>query len=207
EHHLNIAMAGYAQQHYPHWHNDKLNGQMGWNYSDQEGTRRDFSHVPEDPRERRRLGNAAQSLLQWHPHMPEIIKGFQQHLAGQGHHGIVYGNGLEGPYETDATRGGQAAMKYINKRKDWPEGSPYSFSAIAQPRDIETTHTERIAPWREEPQGDQRTWEDVSDQDEHDEFRDKVMAYHREHGGRLPFKLAAASAVPRTGPTAPAEDD
>src|SRR6185437_6360050 len=115
--------------------------------------------------------------------------------------------GLEGPYETDATRGGQAAMKYINKRKDWPEGSPYSFSAIAQPRDIETTHTERIAPWREEPQGDQRTWEDVSDQDEHDEFRDKVMAYHREHGGRLPFRLAAVSAVPRTGPTAPAEDD
>jgi 2'-5' RNA ligase/predicted GNAT family acetyltransferase len=194
EEHLDIALAHYGSQHYPHWHDDKLNSQMAWNYGDQEGTHRDFSQVPENPRERWHLRQKAQSLLSWHPHMPEILSGFRQHLAGQGHHGIVYGNRLEGPYETDATQGGDASLKYIRKRENWPAGHPYSFSAIAHPDDIEVTHVEHVAPWRGEPQGDQRTWEDVSDSDEPDEVRDKVLDYHRQHGGALPGKTAAAEA-------------
>lgn len=192
EEHLDIAMAHYGSQHYPHWHDDKLNSQMAWNYGDQEGTHRDFSHVPDNPRERWHLRQKAQSLLTWHPHMPEILAGFRQHLASRGHHGIVYGNSLEGPYETDATRGGDASMKYIRKRENWPAGHPYSFSAIAHPDDIEVTHVEHVAPWREEPQEGQRTWEDISDSDEPDEVRDKVLDYHRQHGGELPGKTASA---------------
>ena len=186
EHHLNIAMADWGSRHYPAWHNDKLNASMAWNYSDSEGTRRDFSRAPDDHRELRRLGNQAQSLLQWHPHMPEILKGFTADLRGQGHRGITYGNGLEGPYETDAGRGGEAAMKYITKRENWPHGSPYSISAIAQPEDIQTTHVEHISPWRAEPEPHERTWEDVSDGDEDDAMRDRVLAYHRFHGGAYP---------------------
>lgn len=194
EHHLNIAMADWASKHYPHWHDEKLNGRMGWNYSDQEGTHRDFSHVPDDYRERRRMGDQAQSLLQWHPHMPEILKGFTQHLRDQGHRGITYGNDLEGPYLTDATRGGQASMKFIEKTQDHPMDSPHSISAIAQPGDIETTHVEHISPWREEPKPHERTWEDVSDQDEPDEMRDRVLAYHREHKGAYPHPVARTAA-------------
>ena len=78
EEHLDIAMAHYGSQHYPHWHDDKLNAQMAWNYSDQEGTRRDFSQVPDNPRERWHLRQKAQSLLTWHPPMPEILSGFRQ---------------------------------------------------------------------------------------------------------------------------------
>jgi 8-oxo-dGTP diphosphatase len=181
EGHLNNAIARWGQQHYPHWHNEKLNGQMSWNYSDNEGTHRDFRDTKS-----LRNGDAAQSILQWHPHLPEILHGFRQHLREQGHHGITYGNEVEGPYSTDATRGGQASMKYIEKNKDWPHGHPKHISAIAQPEDIETTHVEHIAPWREEPEPHQRTWEDVSDQDESDEMRDRILAYHREHGGAYP---------------------
>ena len=191
EDHLNIAMADWASKHYPHWHDEKLNDSMGWNYGDQEGTHRDFSRVPEDQQKRYRLGHAAQRLLQFHLHMPEILNGFRQGLKDQGHHGIVYGNGLEGPYITDATRGGEASLRYEKANKDmW--GKPRSFSAIAHPDDIETTHVERIAPWREEPKDGERTWEDVSDQDESDDMRDRVLGYHREHGGKLPFRLGAA---------------
>lgn len=194
ENHLNIAVADWAARHYPHWHSDKLNGQLGWNYSDQQGTHRDFSQVPEDHRERYRLGHAAQSVLTWHPHLPEILSGFNSHLLDQGHRGIIYGNDLEGPYLTDGTRGGDAATKYITKTKDWPWGSPKSFSAIAQPADIHTTHVEHIAPWRTEPEPHERTWEDVSDQDESDEMRDRILAYHRMHGGKLPGTERTASA-------------
>lgn len=199
EEHLNIAMADWASKHYPHWHDQKLNENQAWNYGDQEGTRRDFSRAPEDPRERWRLSHKAQDLLTWHPHMPEILKGFQGHLAGQGHHGIVYGNSLEGPYETDAGRGGDAATKYMKKRENWPNGHPYSFSAIAHPDDIEVTHVEHVAPWRTEPESHQRTWEDVSEGDEGDEMRDKVLAWHREHGGKLPLKLAVTASWDTSG--------
>lgn len=203
EEHLNIAMAHWASQHYPHWHNDKLNSNMSWNYGDNEGTHRDFSRLPDDPRARYKLHQKAQDLLTWHPHTPEILRGFTQGLREQGHHGIIYGNGLEGPYETDAGRGGQAAEKYIKKRENWPWGHPYSFSAIAQPEDVHVTHVEHIAPWREEPKGDQRTWEDASDNDEPDEMRDKILDWHREHGGKLPFKLGAARWIPSSGIFAP----
>jgi len=192
EDHLNIAMADWASGHYPHWHDDKLNGTMAWNYSDQEGTHRDFSQVPGDPGQRWRLGQKAQSLLQWHPHMPEILAGFKAHLREQGHHGITYGNGVEGPYDTDATRGGEASTKAIQKHQDWPRGAPKSISAIADPDDIEVTHVEHIAPWRAEPEPHQRTWEDASEHDEPDEVRDRVLDYHRQHGGELPGTTAAA---------------
>ena len=194
EDHLNIAIAAWGQQHYPHWHNDKLNSTMGWNYSDQEGTRRDFTHPPAyrpggdyaDNHPFHRFADSAQSLLTWHPHLPEILKGFRQHLEDQGHHGITYGNDLEGPYITGSTKGGEEAMKYIDKRSNWPTGHPYSISAIAQPEDIQTTHVEHIAPWREEPKAHERTWDAVRDQDEPDEMKDRVMAYHRMHGGIYP---------------------
>ena len=191
EDHLNIAMADWAQRHYPHWHDDKLNGSMAWNYSDQEGTHRDFSQVPDDPGQRWRMSERAQSLLTWHPHMPEILSGFKAHLRAQGHHGITYGNGVEGPYDTDATRGGDASTKAIMKHENWPRGAPKSISAIADPEDIEVTHVEHIAPWRAEPEPHQRTWEDVSDSDEPDEMRDRILNWHRERGGRLPARLAA----------------
>lgn len=211
EEHLNIAMADWASQHYPHWHNDKLNSSAAWNYSDQEGTHRDFSRVPDDPGQRWRMSERAQSLLSFHPHMPEILSGFKAHLRAQGHHGITYGNGVEGPYDTDATRGGDASTKAIMKHQDWPRGAPKSFSAIADPEDIEITHVEHIAPWRKEPEGDQRTWEDVSDSDEPDEMRDKVLAWHRQHAGRLPSRLGAreeqlAGMDPRTRATALAQE-
>ena len=203
EDHLNIAIAAWGQQHYPHWHNDKLNSTMGWNYSDQEGTRRDFTHPPAyrpggdyaDNHPFHRFADSAQSLLTWHPHLPEILKGFRQHLEDQGHHGITYGNDLEGPYITGSTKGGEEAMKYIDKRSNWPTGHPYSISAIAQPEDIQTTHVEHISPWEEKPQLHERTWDDVRDQDEPDEMKDRVMDYHRQHGGEYPReqKTAAAS--------------
>lgn len=211
EEHLNIAMANWASQHYPHWHDEKLNSSAAWNYSDQEGTHRDFSRVPDDPGQRWRMSSRAQSLLSFHPHMPEILAGFKAHLRAQGHHGIIYGNGVEGPYDTDATRGGDASTKAIMKHQDWPRGAPKSFSAIADPEDIEVTHVEHIAPWRKEPEGEQRTWEDVSDSDEPDEMRDKVLAWHRQHAGRLPSRLGAreeqlAGMDPRTRATALAQE-
>ena len=207
EHHLNIAMADWGSKHYPHWHNDKLNSSMAWNYSDTEGTHRDFSRAPDNPRQLRALGNAAQSLLQWHPHMPEILQGFTRDLREHGHRGITYGNGLEGPYETDAGRGGEAAMKYITKRKDWPEQHPYSISAIAQPEDIQTVHVEHISPWREEPKAHERTWEDVSDGDEGDAMRDRILDYHREHGGEYPRDPRAPRTAAYQGRFEPGDED
>ena len=207
EHHLNIAMADWGSKHYPHWHNDKLNSSMAWNYSDTEGTHRDFSRAPDNPRQLRALGNAAQSLLQWHPHMPEILQGFTADLREHGHRGITYGNGLEGPYETDAGRGGEAAMKYITKRKDWPEQHPYSISAIAQPEDIQTVHVEHISPWREEPKAHERTWEDVSDGDEGDAMRDRILDYHREHGGEYPRDPRAPRTAAYQGRFEPGDED
>ena len=207
EHHLNIAMADWGSKHYPHWHNDKLNSSMAWNYSDTEGTHRDFSRAPDNPRQLRALGNAAQSLLQWHPHMPEILQGFTRDLREHGHRGITYGNGLEGPYETDAGRGGEAAMKYITKRKDWPDQHPYSISAIAQPEDIQTVHVEHISPWREEPKAHERTWEDVSDGDEGDAMRDRILDYHREHGGEYPRDPRAPRTAAYQGRFEPGDED
>jgi 8-oxo-dGTP pyrophosphatase MutT (NUDIX family) len=189
ERHLNYAVAHWASQHYPHWHDEKLNDQLRWNYSNQEGTHHDFSRVPGETT----YGDRAQDVLQWHPHLPEIIQGFHEHLRSQGHRGITYGNGVEGPYDTDATRGGEASMKYMEKTRDWPSGSPKHISAIAQPDDIETTHVEHVAPWREQPQPHERTWEDISDGDEPDAMRDRVLAYHRFHGGAYPREERTAA--------------
>jgi 8-oxo-dGTP pyrophosphatase MutT (NUDIX family)/GNAT superfamily N-acetyltransferase len=205
EEHLNIAMADWAQHHYPHWHNDKLNESMSWNYNDHKGTHRDFSSPPPYNAGRsyaehgpfKSFADKAQSLLQRHPHLPEILHGFRQHLEDQGHHGITYGNSLEGPYTAHATRGGQDSMKYIEKRQDWPNGHPYSISAIAQPADIQTTHVEHIAPWRKEPEPHERTWNDVTDQDEPDEMQNRILAYHREHGGAYPRSGRARTASAR----------
>ena len=212
EDHLNLAVAQWADKHYPHWHDDKLNGNLQWSYSDIKGTRRNWheEHLPggkpnphglsddelaernwgeekpDHPRYFNRVAGHAQQVLQWHPHLPEILRGFTGHLRDRGHRGITYGNNVEGPYDTDAGRGGEAATKAIMKRQDWPMASPKHISAIAQPEDIETAHVEHIAPWREEPQPHERTWEDASDRDEPDEMRDRVLAYHRMHGGAYP---------------------
>jgi 8-oxo-dGTP pyrophosphatase MutT (NUDIX family) len=212
EDHLNLAVAQWADKHYPHWHDDKLNQSLQWSYSDRAGTRRAWheEHLPggepnphglsddelaerqwtnEDPSHPRyfkRVAGHAQQVLQWHPHLPEILGGFNQHLREQGHRGITYGNDVEGPYDTDLGRGGEAAMRAMQKTTEWPMNSPKHISAIAQPEDIQTTHVEHIAPWREQPQPHERTWEDASDGDEPDAMRDRVLAYHRFHGGEYP---------------------
>jgi len=194
EMHLNYAVAHWASQHYPHWHDQKVNDHLGWNYSDREGTHRDFSSVPD----RKYAHDKAQDVLQWHPHLPEILHGFRQHLREQGHRGITYGNNVEGPYETDATRGGEAGMKAIRKREGMG-GSPVSISAIVHPGDIEITHAEHISPWRKEPEPHERTWEAVSDADEPDEMRDRVLAWHREHGGAYPRQERTAARMAASG--------
>jgi ADP-ribose pyrophosphatase YjhB (NUDIX family) len=219
EDHLNLAVAQWADKHYPHWHDDKLNANLQWQYSDSKGTRRNWheEHLPggkpnphglsddelaernwgeekpSHPRYFNRVAGHAQQVLQWHPHLPEILHGFNSHMRDRGHRGITYGNNVEGPYDTDAGRGGEAATKAIMKRKDWPMSSPRHISAIAQPEDIETTHVEHVAPWRQEPQPHERTWEDVSDGDEPDEMRDRVLAYHRMHGGAYPHSGKTAA--------------
>lgn len=189
---VDLAVARWADKHYPHWHDEKLNANQAWNYSDQEGTHRDWNATGDEDR----LGRKAQDILQWHPHLPEILKGFTGHLRDQGHGGITYGNDVEGPYETDATRGGHAGVKYIEKYRNWPhKDRTRSISAIALPEDIETTHVEHVSPWQAKPEPHQRTWEDISDGDEPDEMRDKILAYHRQNGGKLPFRLASVTAA------------
>lgn len=221
EDHLNLAVAQWADRHYPHWHDDKLNQSLGWNYSDAVGTHRNWheEHLPggkpnphglsdeelaernwgqEDPSHARylqRVAGHAQQVLQWHPHLPEILHGFSRHLHDQGHRGITYGNEVEGPYDTDKGRGGQAATRAIQKTENWPWGAPKHISAIAQPEDIETVHVEHVAPWNTEPQPHERTWEDISDQDEPDEMRDRVLAWHRQHGGEMPSSAGRRTAA------------
>lgn len=181
EKHLNYAVADWASKHFPEWHDEKLNRDRAWNYSDQEGTHADFSQVPEG------YGDKAQDVLQWHPYLPEIIKGFHQHLADQGHHGITYGNMVEGPYISDIITGGNHRAKgRPDPTQDWPSGVPRSISAIAQPKDINVTHVERIAPWNKEPEEGQITWEQAGALDESDDMRHRILAHHREHGGEYP---------------------
>lgn len=196
EKHLNYAVADWASKNFPEWHNDKLNDHLGWNYSDQEGTHRDFSQVPEG------YGDKAQDILQWHPYLPEIVRGFQDYLGNQGHRGITYGNEVEGPYSTNATMGGDETQKYIGATKDWPRNTPYHISAIAQPEDIHVTNVEKIAPWQAEPEGDQVTWDQAGALDEPEEMRDKILGYHRENGGAYPRQAmshTAASDNPEAG--------
>ncbi len=187
ENHLNLAVAQWASQHYPGWHDDKLNDSLGWKYSDQEGTHRDWS-TPSDPDKVRRLGNHAQTVLQWHPHLPEITRGFGDHLRATGHEGIIYGNMVEGP-------GGFGL----------PLNQPKSFSAIAtHPDQIRPVHTEHIAaPFFGDPpelKPGQVTHPQSGELNEPEDMEQRIIAYHSQHQGELPRKLAAAAPAPEYGP-------
>ena len=198
EQHLNLAMADWAQRSYPHWHDDKLNSSMQWNYSDSEGTHRDFhARHPYDPkadyaanRDFKRHADKAQQLLQWHPHLPEIIEGFKGHLESQGHHGITYGNEVEGPGGGE----GMGEHTYQDVRH---------ISAIAtRPSQIETRHVEHYAPpnfGRPEdppPEPHEIPYEHGARDNEPVDLLDRIGAFHREHGGELPH-LAKTAYVPR----------
>jgi 8-oxo-dGTP diphosphatase len=127
ESHLNLAIARWADRESPHWHDAGLNKFLRGSYQDTEGTHKDWHQQPRDLAHVHHLGNMAQSVMSWHPHLPEILHGFTQHLIDQGHHGITYGNQVEGPYG--------------------------SVSAIAtRPSQIETTHVEHIAAPDREPE-------------------------------------------------------
>ncbi len=187
ENHLNLAVAQWASRHYPGWHDDKLNDSLGWQYSDQEGTHRDWS-TPSDPDQVRRLGNHAQTVLQWHPHLPEITRGFGDHLRATGHEGIIYGNMVEGP-------GGFGL----------PLNQPKSFSAIAtHPDQIRPVHTEHIAaPFFGDPpelKPGQVTHPQSGELNEPEDMEQRIIAYHSQHQGELPRKLAAAAPAPEYGP-------
>ncbi len=120
EDHLNLAIAKWADRESPHWHDATVNKFLAGSYQDQEGTHKDWHQEPRDLKHHHYLANQAQSVMSWHPKLPEILKGFTDHLHASGHYGITYGNQVEGPFG--------------------------SVSAIAtHPSQIETTHVEHIA--------------------------------------------------------------
>jgi ADP-ribose pyrophosphatase YjhB (NUDIX family) len=172
EEHLNLAIARWADRESPHWHDAGLNKFLLGGYQDTLGTHQDWHAGPRDDKHLIHLGQQAQHVLSWHPKLPEILHGFTQHLIGQGHHGITYGNQVEGPYG--------------------------SVSAIAtRPSQIEVTHVEHIAaPDREpephevrharpgdvnwSPDDDEHEHEGpyASDRNEPEEFYDKISRLH-----------------------------
>jgi 8-oxo-dGTP diphosphatase len=150
EKHMNLAIAHWAQENHPLWHNDKLNEHAGWNWSDREGTHRDFSHPPEykpggsfyENQDFHHLASRAQELLQWHPHLPQILHDFTDSQIRSGHHGITYGNEVEGPGDASS-----------DPRRQYTDQDVRHISAIAtRPSQIESTRVEHIAAPRTEPQ-------------------------------------------------------
>lgn len=208
EKHLNIAVARWADDNSPDWHNDKLNKDMAWQYSDTEGTHRDWHAEPhydptgsyEQNRGFHRLAEQAQRTLQWHPKLPQILHGFTDDLIRQGHHGITYGNEVEGPGQ-----GGHDG-EWDKEFADHTYQDVRHISAIAtRPSQIETTHVEHIAPPQTEPEphevehhpveprywGKDENFEHgrhgyASELNEDKPMYDRVGAFHAGHGGAYP---------------------
>lgn len=130
EQHLNLAIARWADKHAPAWHDRKLNDFLAFSYQNNEGTHRDWhAEHPADSNAFHGLADQAQHALSWHPRLPEILKGFTDHLHARGHDVITYGNNVEGPFG--------------------------SVSAIAtHPSQIDVTHVEHVAP-HDRPPGPQ----------------------------------------------------
>ena len=217
EKHLNIAVARFANDHFPGWHDDKLNANMAWQYSDSEGTHRDWHAEPhydpagkyEDNRDFHRLADKAQSILQWHPKLPHILHDFTDDLIRHGHHGITYGNEVEGPGQ------GSHDGEWDKEFAEHTYQDVRHISAIAtRPSQIETTHVEHIAPPQTEPQphevehhpveprywGKHENFEHgkrgyASELNEDKPMYDRVGAFHAEHGGAYPGHVRTASAA------------
>jgi 8-oxo-dGTP pyrophosphatase MutT (NUDIX family) len=226
EDHLNLAIAQWADKHHPDWHDDKLNASMQWQYSDSKGTRRNWheEHLPgghpnphglsddelaernwgeEDPSHARyfhRVAGHAQQVLQWHPKLPRILHDFTDDLIRKGHHGITYGNEVEGPGQ------GSYDGEWDKEFAEHTRQDVRHISAIAtRPSQIETTHVEHIAPPKTAPEphevehhpveprfwGEDENWQHgkrgySSELNEDKPMYDRVGRFHAEHGGAYP---------------------
>jgi 8-oxo-dGTP diphosphatase len=127
EDHLNRHLFRWARDNWPGFHNEKMNDDQAWagRFTSHEliehEAKKPTGDEDQDRRHKSRLRSGIESFLQWHPDQPEIVRGFVQHLHDQGHHGITYGNQVEGP--------------------------GFHVSAIStHPSQIKTTHVEHIAP-------------------------------------------------------------
>jgi 8-oxo-dGTP diphosphatase len=183
ERELNIDMARWAHGNFPGWHNDEANEAVRRDWDDEEGTHRRWGSGDRDEESER-----ADYIMRWHPHTPEIARAYVGHLHAQGHHGIVYGNELEGPGA--------------------PNGHVLHMSAIAtHPDQIETSRVEHIAQLGQEPEPHQVAWKgDGSSEtlNEPDEMWHSIGVHHQ--GGdywpvksgqvKMPFTAAREEAAP-----------
>lgn len=154
EDHLHSAIARWADEHYPGWHDERLNRHLAGAYSDPDGTRKDWqARYPEGSMEARQQAREAVHVLSWHPHLPEIARGFAGHLRRNGKSLISYANQVEGPYG--------------------------SVSAIAtHPSVIEPVAIEHIAPHRGAHRQGEKTWEAAGEMNEPEEMEEAIERAH-----------------------------
>ena len=180
EREMNIDIARWAHGHFPGWHDPAANEAVRREEGDEEGTRHQWGTTGKDDESYR-----AETLMRWHPRLPEIVRGYTDHLHAQGHHGIIYGNEQEGPGA--------------------PNGHVLHWSAIAtHPDQIETARVEHIAPEGRRPQSHETSWEGAGAGDEADEMWHSVGVHHQ--GGdywpvksgqvRMPVTAAREEAAP-----------
>lgn len=163
EQHLNVAMWKWASANHPGLHDEAVNDRYRGSYGhDSHDIERHVQDADKSGKvwKRNYAGEKAEHFFKWHPEQRQIAEGFVQHLADKGHHGIVYGNEVEGP-----TR---------------------HYCAIAtHPSQIEISSIDRIRG-HDHPEvaaGLSKTWKQV--QDEHNEPKDFLRAVRDYHGAAL----------------------